>query len=303
MAKLIPVRSATMREISRRQAAPLSIVLSVVSLLVLPRAASTDSPAKSQPTTRASSVSGDTVAQGLAEGGVQFNSKLGLEIWVCDESGVKKAIGRTPRAAPLKIPKCRWWVVQPLAGTSLADVVAEGNRTGIRGLKLERASDGDLAKVGKWSKLQRLLAWISPITDAGVGHLKDMKELKKLDLSRTKISDAGLAAIKDLKGLQELDLSQTPITDAGLACLKNMKGLRRLDLATNQITDAGLVHIGELKKLQTLNLGGTKITDAGLVNLGELKGLRKLEVWTTKVTNAGVQELRKVLIKTDIDND
>ena len=164
--------------------------------------------------------SGDAADRGLTEGNVWFNSKLPLEVLVCDGHGGIWTLGRTPAAEPLPIPKCRWWAVVPLKGVSLADVAAEGKVKGVRGLKLRDASNGDLAQLSGWVELQTLDLSLSNITDGGLVHLKGLKGLRTLILSNTKITDAGLAHLRELKGLRTLDLKLTDITSGGLAELR-----------------------------------------------------------------------------------
>jgi hypothetical protein len=251
--------------------AALSGVLCVAVLLAMPQV----SPADDSPRPQPASAPNDSADEGAGDGAVEFNSKLALQVWLCDEQGVRP-VGKTPAADALTIPKCRWWAVQPLAGVSLADVVAEAKGAGIKGLKLEDASDDDLAQLAGWPALQAI------------------------DLSWTKITDAGLARLKEHKGLQSIYLDGTKITDAGLAQLKELKDLQTLYLNGTRVTDAGLVNLEQFKGLQVLYLGGLQITDAGLAHLKELKGLQTLYVGRTQITDAGVRELRKALPNTQI---
>ena len=45
------------------------------------------------------------------------------------------------------------------------------------------------------------------MTDAGLAHFKDCKNLTYLDLSYTQVTDAGLAHFKDCKNLKELHVA------------------------------------------------------------------------------------------------
>lgn len=66
------------------------------------------------------------------------------------------------------------------------------------------------------------------VTDAELEHLRNLKQLQKLDLEGTFVTDAGLANLKDLKQLQLLNLGRTKLTDDGLAILKDIKQLQYL---------------------------------------------------------------------------
>jgi hypothetical protein len=262
-----------MKKPATRWILPLALMLAA-TVIALPRGSSADDILKPQQTGLPTSAPADSADEGIPDA-AEFNSKLALQVWFCDEQGVKP-LGKTPAADPLIVPKCRWWAIQPLAGVSVADAVAEGKAGGVRGLKLDEASDDDLAQLSGWPTLQAI------------------------DLSWTKITDVGLAHLKDLKGLQSLYLDGTKITDAGLAHLKDLKGLQTLYLNGTKITDAGLVHLKDLKGLQTLYLGGAQITDAGLAQLKELKGLQILYVGRTQITDAGLRDLRKALPNTQV---
>ena len=86
-------------------------------------------------------------------------------------------------------------------------------------------------------------------------------------LAKTKVTDAGLEHLKGLKQLRALYLWDTHITDAGLKHLKGFKQLQALYLNSTQVTDAGLEHLKGLKQLTILDLGHTQVTDAGVKDL------------------------------------
>ena len=77
------------------------------------------------------------------------------------------------------------------------------------------------------------------ITDAGLVHLKPLKNLTRLDLHGTKVSDAGLVNLKEMTKLHSLNLyGSTGITDAGLEHLKGLTNLRRLYLWQTKVSEA-----------------------------------------------------------------
>jgi hypothetical protein len=119
--------------------------------------------------------------------------------------------------------------------------------------------------------------------------------LQRLDAFGSSVSDAGLAHLKGLAELSALDLDGTQLTDAGLRHLKGLTSLTWLGLRETHVTDAGLVHLKGLTKLSVLTLGGTQVTDAGLTQLKGLKSLTRLGLRGTKVTDAGPKELSQAL--------
>ncbi len=109
------------------------------------------------------------------------------------------------------------------------------------------------------------------------------------------LTDAGLTHVADLKDVVSLNLRDTKITSTGLAHLKGLSKLRRLHLERTKIGDEGIGNLAGLSNLEYLNLYGTKITDKSLVQLAGLKNLKQLYVWQTEVTDVGVDQLKKAL--------
>ena len=79
--------------------------------------------------------------------------------------------------------------------------------------------------------------------------------------------DSCMEYVKELQQLRALNLSTTPVLDAGMAAVGDVHQLQSLNLNFTAVTDAGLEHLGTLKQLQTLFLFGTKVTGAGVRKL------------------------------------
>jgi hypothetical protein len=157
-------------------------------------------------------------------GGREFNSELELEVWVQElpvGNWVEwELLGRTPAVEPLVIPAGRAWRVQPVGGTTVAQVVREVRDRGIAGLRLgEEVGCVDLAQLRELTDLEMLDLSFAQVTDAGLVHLRELKKLKVLELSFTSVTDAGLVQLKGCKSLQTLELCGTAVTDVGLAQL------------------------------------------------------------------------------------
>jgi hypothetical protein len=79
-----------------------------------------------------------------------------------------------------------------------------------------------------------------------------------------------MAYLKELKNLRVLNLQYTKIGDAGLEQLKQLSGLsnlRELDIRWTRVSDAGLEHLRGLESLQLLILDFTDVTHAGVEQL------------------------------------
>jgi hypothetical protein len=151
------------------------------------------------------------------------------------------------------------------------------------------------------SRLQTLILDTTPVTDAGLACLADLKGLVSLDLAYCgQVTDAGVAHLTGLTRLRGLKLCDTQVTDAGLASLEGLTDLEELDLHLTSITDAGLAHLRRLARLRELNLGYTHLTDAGLEYLKGLTGLTELNLENTEVSHAGVEGLRRCLPRVSV---
>ncbi len=65
------------------------------------------------------------------------------------------------------------------------------------------------------------------VTDAGLEHLKGLRQLQRLGLSGTQVSDAGLERLKGLTQLLGLSFyNSTQVSDAGLAYLNRLTQLQ-----------------------------------------------------------------------------
>jgi hypothetical protein len=63
------------------------------------------------------------------------------------------------------------------------------------------------------------------ITDAGLRHIADLKELEHLHVDSGQVGDAGIVHLKRLPSLRHLHFARTAITDFGLMQLQDMRGL------------------------------------------------------------------------------
>lgn len=138
------------------------------------------------------------------------------------------------------------------------------------------------------------------VTDADLGRIVVLTRLRNLNLNGTAVTDAGMGSVGQLLALQMLLLNETRVGDPGLQQLQRLVALRELSLFHTRVTDDGLAALGGMVNLRELTLSGRRITDRGLVHLTGLRNLKHLYLSDTAVTATGVQELKKVLPKTQI---
>lgn len=117
--------------------------------------------------------------------------------------------------------------------------------TGLKKLHLgenDGVVDEALVHVGKLTGLKVLILWDAPMTDAGLKHLAQLKELTDLDLAfATKITEGALPDIARLPKLEKLNIAGTKVRD--VSALSRATGLKELKLG--KLKPAG---IDELKR-------------------------------------------------------
>jgi hypothetical protein len=132
----------------------------------------------------------------------------------------------------------------------------------------------------------------SPITDAGLVHIRELPELTSLHLSGLPITDAGLAAIGDLPNLGSLYLSRTNVQGPGLGQLKSLPKLVLLYLDGSDVSDSGLSHLAGASNLQYLSLNGLPLTAGGLKHIKPLPRLGQLDITGCGLLDEEVQQLK-----------
>jgi internalin A len=188
----------------------------------------------------------------------------------------------TPR---LLVPgkKRRWpdWLINLVGSDYL------GNVTYVRVQDKDgavKADDALMAQIGRLDRLESL--WVSEtrsVTDAGLAHLKNLKNLQRVTFNQTGITGRGLVHLKGMNRLEIVFIDGNDLTDDGLAHLTGMTTLKHLNLRSPGITDAGLVHLDGLVNLEGIQLRSPLITDAILARLGKLKRLHSILLMDAKV--------------------
>jgi outer membrane protein assembly factor BamB len=181
-----------------------------------------------------------------------------------------------------RLPRLQWLDLDLCEGVDDGALVPLAGCRALRGLSL--------AKTGFEKTM---------LTDAGLGRLEDLPDLRVLNLAGNRITDAGVAELKRFPRLQRLDLSLLPITDRGVAALSGLPDLRELTLLFGEgfagplVTDAAVPTLQALPKLELLDLTGTGVTDAGWEQVTGFPVLRWLKLSRSKLTAAGKQRLQE----------
>jgi len=183
-----------------------------------------------------------------------------------------------------------------LSGTQLNEQAVEVLKPMKVGLVLmgDRVSDATLEQIRTLQKLQGLALVDTGVTDRGMEHVEQSRQLHWLEFKGAAISDAGIAHIGTLTNLISLDLLAAKVTDTGLKNLEGLSKLQSLGLSDMQISDSGLPYLKPLVNLRQLNLSGTRVTDAGMQQLEGMVHLENLTMSRTKLTGVGFQYLNKL---------
>jgi hypothetical protein len=150
----------------------------------------------------------------------------------------------------------------------------------------------------------------TPLTNAGLAHLRGMTRLKSLSLSgEMRISRNGLESLEGMTSLRNLSIYSTPLSDDDLLCIGKLKNLETFCHCEPHWGAAGLIHLADLSYLideidvgfsssGMTNVGfvptdfSPRITDKGLSYLRGLVGLKTLNLSGNRVTTAGLVHLQ-----------
>ncbi len=175
--------------------------------------------------------------------------------------GVVYEWGRVPGKGldPKAAPPWPGWMISLLGVDSFGHVISA--HLG------DRATDAEMAHLGRLPRLERAYVVGPGVTDAGVAHLRGLRRLTHVYLDRTRTTRASLAEIGRLPNLTKLYLVGLDVGDADLIHLVGLRKLEQVGLSSNPITDAGLAHLAGLDRLRHLDLDGTAVTGAGVARL------------------------------------
>jgi hypothetical protein len=177
-------------------------------------------------------------------------------------------------------------------------------------------TDEGVLHLARMPQLQVLLlgGWTSPISDRGLGVLRQLPRLRRFEASWTQgLSDTGLANLGFCEHLEEVNLMGTHAGDGAIRALTAKPKLRRFHTGT-AVTDRGLALFHEFPIFKSWHGGKIKyglmspdagpnflmldgpFTDAGLAGLEGLDGLFGLSFFwhCSAFTSAGLEPLRRL---------
>jgi len=114
------------------------------------------------------------------------------------------------------------------------------------------------------------------VNDRALAQFAGMTELEVLELAQTPVTSAGVVHLKPLKKLRQLNLFDAPVDDAGIKYLAELPELRALNLGCTRVTAAGVPFLMGLTKLEELDLSMPAVTREVLKSLEKLENLERV---------------------------
>jgi hypothetical protein len=132
-------------------------------------------------------------------------------------------------------------------------------------------------------------------TDKGLEYLKDLKNMKVLNLGSHTFGE-GVIHLGGMTKLEQLTLHKVRADDESLKFMRNLKQLKILSMTLNPVaTDKGMEHLAELRELESLYLTCSNLTDNCLEIFAPMKKLKTLTISSPQITKKGLRELCKPL--------
>lgn len=146
-------------------------------------------------------------------------------------------------------------------------------------------ADDDLCVIGRLAKLKVLKLTSGVVTDTGMYHLNDVRDLEELALEFPNATDDGFVGLKPQPVLKSLRLDTSGVGDRGVTHMTTSPLLQILVLNETQITDAGLIALPLLPELRVLHAEGTRIGNDGVAALTRQPKLAGLALDQTRITD------------------
>jgi len=127
------------------------------------------------------------------------------------------------------------------------------------------------------------------ITDAGLGRIRGLRQLKRIQLGGTDLTDGCVKYLLEMPHLKCIYLEGTGVTGTGLAQLGTLKDLCILELNGCPISSDGFKELSRLPNLISLGLNNSGTTDADLEELNALPQLHILRLRKNQVSNEAVK--------------
>jgi len=162
-------------------------------------------------------------------------------------------------------------------------------------------NDKDLEAVCSLQTVSSLTITSESITDEGLKSVANCPNLQSLFLIAP-VTDDGLGVVRELGSLRTLNVHSDQVTGDFLGALDQRRGcvLQALSLSGTNMDDRAVDHLIKCPWLENVSLRDTGITDEGLAKLAAVEHLRTLDVRETKVTREGIEQFQQLAPGVDV---
>lgn len=124
--------------------------------------------------------------------------------------------------------------------------------------------------------LETLVAYMTPVGTGGMEKIRNLKNLRTLQLDGRGVKDKGVLALNTLTSLESLELTNADITNQALKEIA-LPELKKLSLSgCTQLTDEGLKNLEGVDTVEYLNLVDTGVAGRDLTGLAVIPTLREV---------------------------
>ena len=150
---------------------------------------------------------------------------------------------------------------------------------------------GEFLEAGS-TRTEYLIVEYSPISDASMKWVAQMKQLRSLSLVETPVSAIGLRALTGCVRLSQLTLRSSLIQDADIQSLQGLQ-VQSLELDCPRVTQDGLSVLASLPRLESVSLGNRmSIGPHVVLQLGAIRTLTSAHLFFNSLTPDIVQALK-----------
>lgn len=172
------------------------------------------------------------------------------------------------------------------------------------------AKDEDLKSLAALPLLEQLSVSSPDVTNAGLAVLKDLPNLRTLDLEECRIGATSLEVLVRYQLLDAAKMPAEPLDDGQVAEIKKQlkpEDVKKFEAEFEQgrHCDRWMADLKGLAKLEELKLTRTDIRDVGCRYLATIPKIKRLYMARTYVTDAGLRALsqRKTIEVIDLQHD
>ncbi|HAA69388.1 MAG TPA: hypothetical protein DCE55_09620 [Planctomycetaceae bacterium] len=142
------------------------------------------------------------------------------------------------------------------------------------------------------TRTEDLIVEYSPISDASMKWVAQMKQLRSLSLVETPVAAVGLQALAGCVRLSQLTLRSSLIQDTDIKSLQGLK-VQLLELDCPRVTEDGLSVLSSLPRLESVSLGNhMSIGPHVVLQLGAIRTLTSAHLFFNSLTPDIVQALK-----------